>query len=142
MIASVQSPPSILTLILVTGLSTLSLNLFIPSLSNIADTCRADHSVTSLSIAGYLGMTVVLQVIMRSLSDRFGRRLVVLSGLAIFNMASIGCLPATAIWTFLAFHMILATVICGAGLSSARVSGRRMASERNGTRARVPGYPA
>ena len=62
MIAAAKTLPSIPTLILVTGLSTLSLNLFIPSLSNIAETFRADYSVTSFSIAGYLGMTALLQI--------------------------------------------------------------------------------
>ena len=121
MLTTAKSAPGIATLILVTGLSTLSLNMFIPSLSKIAVTFSADYGLTSVSIAGYLGMTAILQIIIGPLSDRFGRRPVLLAGLLIFILASIGCLLATDIWTFLAFRMVQASVICGAALSPAIV---------------------
>ena len=95
--------------------------MFIPSLSKIADTFSADYGLTSTSIAGYLAMTAILQIIIGPLSDRFGRRPVLLAGLAIFTSASLGCLLATDIWTFLAFRMVQAAVICGAALSPAIV---------------------
>lgn len=95
--------------------------MFIPSLSKIAATFSADYGLTSVSIAGYLGMTAILQIIIGPLSDRFGRRPVMLVGLLIFIVASIGCLLATDIWTFLAFRMLQASVICGAALSPAIV---------------------
>lgn len=121
MFFAATSPPRILTLILITGLSTLSLSMFLPSLSNIADTLQADYSLVSLSIAGYLGMTAVLQLVLGPLSDRFGRRPVILTGLAIFILASIGCVLATDIWTFLFFRMLQAAVISGSALSPAVV---------------------
>jgi len=95
--------------------------MFIPSLSKIAATFSADYGLTSVSIAGYLGMTAILQIIIGPLSDRFGRRPIMLAGLLIFIVASIGCLLATDIWTFLAFRMLQASVICGAALSPAIV---------------------
>jgi len=121
MLPATKSPPGIITLILVTGLSTLSLNMFIPSLPKIAETFQADYGLTSLSIAGYLAMTAILQLVMGPLSDRFGRRPVLLAGILIFTVASIGCLLATDIWMFLAFRMVQAAVICGAALSPAIV---------------------
>ena len=121
MLPAAKSPPGIVTLILVTGLSTLSLNMFIPSLPKIAETFQADYGLTSLSIAGYLAMTAILQLAMGPLSDRFGRRPVLLAGILIFSVASIGCLLATDIWMFLTFRMVQAAVICGAALSPAIV---------------------
>lgn len=121
MLTTARSAPGITTLILVTGLSTLSLNMFIPSLSKIAVTFSADYGLTSVSIAGYLGMTAILQIVIGPLSDRFGRRPVMLAGLLVFIVASVGCLLATGIWTFLAFRMVQASVICGAALSPAIV---------------------
>ena len=123
-----RTAPGTATLILVTGLSTLSLNMFIPSLSEIAEALRADYSLAAVSIAGYLGMTGVLQIIIGPLSDRFGRRPIMLAGLAIFILASVGCLLATDIWTFLVFRMVQASVICGSALSPAIV--RDMLSAR------------
>ena len=72
------------TLVIVTGLSVLSLNMFLPSLANIASEFEADYSLVSLSVAGYLGITAVLQLIIGPLSDRLGRRPVLLIGISIF----------------------------------------------------------
>jgi MFS family permease len=88
------SPPGFFTLVFITGLSILSLNMFLPSLSNIAQEYQANYSIVSLSVAGYLGITAVLQLIIGPLSDRFGRRPVLLAGLAIFILASLGCMLA------------------------------------------------
>lgn len=81
MIRAAASPPTLLTLVLLTALSVLSLNMFLPSLPNIAKDLKADYALVSLSIAGYLAATAVLQLVMGPLSDRFGRRPVLLVGL-------------------------------------------------------------
>ena len=108
-----------LTLVLLSGLSVVSLNMFLPSLSNIADEFQADYALVNLSIAGYAGMTAVLQLVMGPLSDRVGRRPVILAGLVIFIFASLGCLLATDVWTFLFFRMLQAAIISGHAVSRA-----------------------
>jgi DHA1 family bicyclomycin/chloramphenicol resistance-like MFS transporter len=107
------SPPGFFTLVFISGLSILSLNMFLPSLANIAQEFQTDYSIVSLSVAGYLGITAVLQLIIGPLSDRFGRRCVLLSGLAIFILASLGCMLASNIWTFLAFRVLQGVIIAG-----------------------------
>ena len=119
MIRAAASPPRLLTLVLLTALSVLSLNMFVPSLPNIAKDLEADYALASLSIAGYLATTAVLQLIMGPLSDRFGRRPVLLAGLMIFILASLGCALATGIWTFLVFRILQGAIISGAALSRA-----------------------
>ena len=119
MLRSATSPPRIVTLILLTGLSVLSLNMFLPSLSNMAAEFQVDYSLISLSIAGYLAITAVLQVIMGPLSDRYGRRPVLLVGLVIFTLASLVCALTTSIWVFLAFRVLQGAVISGWALSLA-----------------------
>ena len=47
----VAAKPRMLTLVLLTALSTLSLNLFLPSLSNIAQSFETDYALASLSIS-------------------------------------------------------------------------------------------
>lgn len=113
------SPPRLFTLVLLSALSVLSLNMFLPSLSNIAEAFQADYALVNLSIAGYAGMTAVMLLIMGPLSDRFGRRPVILVGLVIFILASLGCLLATNIWVFLLFRMLQGAIICGWVLSNA-----------------------
>ena len=112
-----RTPPSIATLILLTGATTLSLNMFLPSLVNIAAEFEADYALVSTSIAGYLIATAVLQVIIGPLSDRYGRRPVMLWAIAIFAAASLGCLMAQDIWTFLAFRMLQGAIITGGALA-------------------------
>ncbi len=107
------SPPGFFTLVFITGLSILSLNMFLPSLSNIAQAFQADYGIVSLSVSGYLGITAVLQLIIGPLSDRFGRRPVLLSSLAIFILASLGCMLASNIWAFLAFRVMQGVIIVG-----------------------------
>jgi len=113
------APPRFITLILLSGLSVVSLNMFLPSLSNIAADFQADYALVNLSIAGYAAMTAVLQLIMGPLSDRFGRRPVMLAGLAIFCLASLGCLLAADIATFLIFRMMQAAIISSSTVSLA-----------------------
>ncbi len=119
MLSAAVSPPRLITLVVLTALSVLSLNMFLPSLSNIAESFQADYALVTLSIGGYLGVTAVLMLTMGPLSDRFGRRPVILAGLAIFILASLGCALATNIWVFLLFRMLQGAIISGWALSLA-----------------------
>ena len=116
-----ESSPRLLTLILLAALSTLSLNLFLPSLTNIAQDFQADYALVSLSIAGYLAITAVLQLVIGPMSDRFGRRPVLLCGLSCFLVGSLGCLLATDIYSFLLFRTLQGAVIAGWVLSMAMI---------------------
>lgn len=115
------TPPHLFTLVLLTGVSILTLNMFLPSLPQMADDFGVSYGLIAMSIGAYLGMTAVLQIIMGPLSDRYGRRPILLAGLAIFTLASIGCVLATDIWTFLIFRMFQGTVIACASVTRAVV---------------------
>ena len=104
--ATERTPPTIFTLICLTGVSTVSLNMFLPSLVNIAAEFEAGYALVSLSIAGYLAVTAVLQIVLGPMSDRYGRRPVLLACIALFCAASLGCLLAQDIWTFLLFRLL------------------------------------
>jgi MFS transporter, DHA1 family, multidrug resistance protein len=115
---SVVSPPKLFTLILLSGLSVVSLNMFLPSLSNIASEFQAGYGLlVNVSIAGYAMTTTVLQLLIGPLSDRVGRRPVILASLVIFVVASLGCLLATDVWIFLLFRTMQAAIVSGFALS-------------------------
>lgn len=115
------TPPHIMTLILIAGISALSMNVFLPSLPNMTTYFNTDYRLMQLSVAIYLAVNAVLQVVVGPISDRFGRRPVVLAGMFVFTLASIGCILATSIEVFLVFRMLQATVVVGMVLSRAIV---------------------
>jgi Bcr/CflA subfamily drug resistance transporter len=125
MLNACGSRPRVLTLILLAALSTLSLNMFLPSLSNIARDFNVDYAMASLSIAGYLAIVAVMNLVIGPMSDRFGRRPVLLCGLSGFVVGSLGCLLATDIYSFLVFRALQATVISGWVLSMAMIRDTR-----------------
>ncbi|MFW8636127.1 multidrug effflux MFS transporter [Cribrihabitans pelagius] len=124
-----QTPPHIATLILATGLAVLSLNMFLPSLARIAGEFQVDYGLANLSIAAYLAVSAVLQIVMGPLSDRYGRRVVMLVSLLIFAFASAGCALAQDIWVFLGFRLLQGAVVAGAVVSRAAVRDMHPASE-------------
>ncbi len=138
MISPAASPPRLTTLIVLSALSVLPVNMFLPSLSNIAASFQADYGLVNLSVAGYAGVSAALQLIMGPLSDRFGRRPIALLGLAIFIAASLGCALATDIWSFLAFRLVQAAAITGYVVSLAVI--RDTSGERQ--TASIIGYVA
>jgi Bcr/CflA subfamily drug resistance transporter len=116
-----QSPPHIITLVFASALAVLSLNMFLPSLPQMAEDFSTDYAVVNLSVALYLIVSGVLQLIMGPLSDRFGRRPLMLVSLAIFALASIGCVLAETVWVFLGFRMLQGAAIAGQVISRAAI---------------------
>jgi len=103
-------PPRLITLILLTALSVLPVNLILPSLPEIAADLRADPALVALSVAAYAALTAFAEIIGGALSDRFGRRPVVLASLSIFILASTGCAMADHIHLFLLFRTLQAAI--------------------------------
>jgi DHA1 family bicyclomycin/chloramphenicol resistance-like MFS transporter len=115
------SPPHILTLILLAGISALAMNIFLPSLPGMTAYFDTEYRLMQLSVALYLAVNAVLQVLMGPISDRLGRRPVILGGLAIFLLATLGCILSTNAYVFLTFRMMQATVVVAMVLSRAIV---------------------
>lgn len=121
MLFAATTPPRMGTLVLLVAVSTLSLTMFLPSLERMAAAFGVDYALMNLAVAGYLAVTALLQVIVGPLSDRFGRRPVLLTGLALFVVASLGCMLAMDAVAFLIFRFLQAGVISGYALSKAVV---------------------
>jgi DHA1 family bicyclomycin/chloramphenicol resistance-like MFS transporter len=115
------TPPHMFTLVMLAGLSALNMSLFLPSLNTIAAEYGVDYSVMQLAVSGYFAATAIMQIIVGPISDRFGRRPVVLVGFAIFTAASAGAALAPSGAAFLGFRLVQATVATGMVLSRAVV---------------------
>ncbi|GAA5072275.1 multidrug effflux MFS transporter [Roseibacterium beibuensis] len=116
-----STPPHIFTLIVLTGIGALSMNIFLPSLPAMTTFFDTDYRLMQLSVALYLAVNAVLQVVIGPVSDRLGRRPVLLGSVAIFILATIGCLLATTVEVFLAFRMLQAVIVAGLVLGRAVV---------------------
>ena len=115
------TPPHIATLILLASVAPLSMTVFLPSLPNMTDHFRTEYRYMQLSVAAFLFLNGLLHIVIGPLSDRYGRRPVVLLSVVVFMGATVGCMVATTVETFLAFRMLQAVIVTGIVLSRAIV---------------------
>jgi MFS transporter, DHA1 family, multidrug resistance protein len=115
------TPPHIVTLILLSGLSALSMSVFLPSLPNMTIYFQTDYRLMQLSVALYLGVNAGMQILIGPIADNMGRRPVILWGLGLFLLATLGSIFAPTAEIFLLFRMLQAVVAVGIVLSRAAV---------------------
>ncbi|WP_454746183.1 multidrug effflux MFS transporter [Ciceribacter selenitireducens] len=116
-----RSPPHIVTLVAIAGLSALTMNIFLPSLPSMAKDFGVTYGTIQILISGYIAMTAVVQIAIGPLSDRFGRRPTVIGSLVILLLATLVCMVATDIYTLVAARMLQTAVVAGIVLSRAIV---------------------
>jgi DHA1 family bicyclomycin/chloramphenicol resistance-like MFS transporter len=106
-------------LIAMSGVSSLSLNILVPAIPGLVAKFAAEPADVQLTVSLYLMGLAVAQLIFGPLSDRFGRRPVVLAGLALATAASTGAIFATSIAS-----LVVARVAQSLGASSGQTIGR------------------
>ncbi len=116
-----STPPHIVTLILLAALPALTMNIFLPSLPRMTAYFETDYGIMQLSVASYLAVNAVLQILIGPISDKFGRRSISLVGIALFLLATLGCLLAPTVGIFLGFRMAQAFAVVGMVLSRASI---------------------
>ncbi|MBI5322311.1 multidrug effflux MFS transporter [Bradyrhizobium sp.] len=81
----------LLMLVAMTGVAPISLYILVPALPVLASTFQSDIQVAQMTVSLYMVGIACSQLIMGPLSDKFGRRPVLLAGLALMVAASVGC---------------------------------------------------
>ena len=99
-----------LVLIGVSALNPLAINMFVPAMPDMVRSLHTDLPSIQLVLSSYLFATAVGQLVIGPLSDRFGRRPVMIAGLAVFILASVACAVAPTVGV-----LIAARVVQGAG---------------------------
>lgn len=108
-----------MTLIMLAGMSAMVMNMFLPSLPNMTEYFHTEYRLMQLSVALFLGVSAVLQILIGPVSDSIGRRPVLLGGLSLFLLATLGCIFAPSAEVFLFFRMCQAVVAVAMVLSRA-----------------------
>lgn len=97
-----------LLLAMLTGLGPLSVDMYLASLPDIARLLNAPTAQVQLTISVYLVGLACAQVFFGPLSDRRGRRPVLLSALGAYVLASLACSLATSIEALIAARFLQA----------------------------------
>jgi DHA1 family bicyclomycin/chloramphenicol resistance-like MFS transporter len=113
--------PLILLLIAASAISPLALNIFVPSMPGMRSVFAVDFATVQLTLSLYFAGIAVSQVVIGPLSDRFGRRPVLLVGIALFVVASGVCATTTSIDA-----LILGRIVQAAGGCTGIVLSRAM----------------
>src|SRR6201991_708743 len=98
----------LLMLVLMTGVAPISLYMLVPALPVLAATFQSDIQVAQMTVSLYMVGLACSQLIMGPLSDKFGRRPVLLAGLFLMVAASVGCSPAQTLPQLIAARFLQA----------------------------------
>ena len=115
-----RTPRRLLALLVaMAGISSLSLNVLVPALPGLAAKFAADPASVQLAVSLYLMGLAAAQLVFGPLSDRFGRRPVVLAGLALATVASTAAIFAASIAS-----LVIARIAQSLGASTGQTIGR------------------
>ncbi|MET0650652.1 MAG: multidrug effflux MFS transporter, partial [Pyrinomonadaceae bacterium] len=107
------------------GLTALSIDMSLPAMPQLQETFGASVSSVQLTLSIFLAGFALGQVFCGPLSDRWGRRPVLLAGLALFTLAGLVCAGSTSLTMLLA-----ARFVQGAGASVGPVVARAIVRDR------------
>lgn len=104
--------PSLAILITVSALGPFALNVFLPSMGSMIEVFGTDYATAQLTLTLFLLAMACGQLMHGPLSDRFGRRPVLLSGIALYVAGSIVCAVAPTIGILLIGRVLQALGGC------------------------------
>ncbi|MEK9970360.1 MAG: multidrug effflux MFS transporter [Ferrovibrio sp.] len=98
----VRRQPSVFILVAMSALGPLALNIFMPSMPGLARELAVDYGTVQFTLTLFLIGLGLAQLVYGPISDRWGRRPVLLFGLGVYCAGSIACaLAPTIAWLML-----------------------------------------
>jgi len=104
-------PPTWL-LVALTAFGPMSIDMYLPSLPDMTRQFHADISEVQLTLSVFVAGFAVAQLVYGPLSDRYGRRPVLMGGVLLYTLASIVCLMAGSIESLIAARFLQALGAC------------------------------
>lgn len=104
-----------------TTVSPFSIDMYLPAFSQIARDLGTTTPTVALSLSSYFIGLAIGQIFYGPLLDRFGRKKPVYVGLAVYILASLGCVCASSVNMLIAFRFIQALGGCVAGVASTAI---------------------
>ncbi len=98
----------LLLLVAMTGVAPISLYMLVPALPKLASTFGRDISIAQMTVSLYMVGIACSQILMGPLSDKFGRRPVLLAGLGLMVAASFACIFAESLPQLIAARFLQA----------------------------------
>jgi MFS transporter, DHA1 family, multidrug resistance protein len=98
----------LLLLVAMTGVAPISLYMLVPALPRLATSFGRDISIAQMTVSLYMVGIACSQIIMGPVSDRFGRRPVLLAGLGLMVLASGACMFAQTLPQLIAARFLQA----------------------------------
>ena len=92
-----RSKLMLMLLVAMTGIAPISLYMLVPTLPVLAKTFDSSISLAQMTVSLYMVGIACSQLIMGPLSDRFGRRPVLLAGMSLMVVASAACVFAESL---------------------------------------------
>src|SRR6201994_2722881 len=87
----------LMLLVVMTGVAPISLYMLVPALPVLAKTFDSSISLAQMTVSMYMVGIACSQIIMGPLSDKFGRRPVLLAGMSLMVAASAACVFAESL---------------------------------------------
>ena len=115
----IKAKPHLLTLSLLAGTYILVQVIIVPSLTDLQEQFKTDYKTIQYTISGYLLGVAFVNFIAGPLSDRFGRRPIMLVFFSIFFVSSLGCYISSDLNSFLFFRLCQSSSAAGLVLSRA-----------------------
>jgi DHA1 family bicyclomycin/chloramphenicol resistance-like MFS transporter len=101
-----------------TAISALSNNLFLPSMPAMTEGLKTDAAAAQVTLSAFTIAFAVAQLVWGPVSDRYGRRGVLIAGMALYFVASLACWQAGTIEEMIAYRVLQAVGVCCAPVLS------------------------
>jgi MFS transporter, DHA1 family, multidrug resistance protein len=95
-------------LMTMTAVGSMALNILVPAVPRLVEALASDTETVQLTISLYIAGLAIAQLLTGPLSDRFGRRPVLLGGFALATCASLACIAMSNVYALIAMRMLQA----------------------------------